>query len=314
MYLITEIITHKDREYGRSLSTLKLLQLEFPPHPDWQQWPTYHSTQPKSTLQEQLLFEARRHPWCDCWTTLCTWMLVESMEEKKAPCDQNSLKILKSEHSQHPAIGNWQSCRVSYAQPTRMKKRNCMEKVVAWANAAVSKITGSANLKSQQSTWTPKVAIAMERLSDVFLLNPSIYASPGARCTPETPKNLPSQSCEWCINGDEGNSTIQSGSNMSILLGQQALIYKNYKMEVQLSLECRNRRCHWTMFQKSQRSWSNVPLVSGKRGSNGFSAVRAGRWITCDSEIGSLATPDHLRLRGFTCDSDFGSLVPSNYL
>ena len=39
-----------------------------------------------------------------------------------------------------------------------------------------------------------------------------------------------------------------------------------------------------------------------------------GRRITCVSKIGSLASPDHLRLRGFTCDSDFGSLVPPSYL
>lgn len=75
-------------------------------------------------------------------------LLNPATSKKKTLCGQNSLK---SEHSQHSAIGNWQSCfRVSYAQPTRMKKRNCMEKVVAWAGAAGSKITSSATLKSQQ--------------------------------------------------------------------------------------------------------------------------------------------------------------------
>ena len=70
---------------------------------------------------------------------LSAWgcLLNPATSKKKTLCGQNSLK---SEHSQHSAIGSWQSCcRVSYAQPTRMKKRNCMAKVVAWAGAAGSK-------------------------------------------------------------------------------------------------------------------------------------------------------------------------------
>ena len=39
-----------------------------------------------------------------------------------------------------------------------------------------------------------------------------------------------------------------------------------------------------------------------------------GRRITCDSDFGSLATRDHLRLVRSTFDVGLGSLVPSDYL
>ena len=43
-------------------------------------------------------------------------------------------------------------------------------------------------------------------------------------------------------------------------------------------------------------------------------ALQQGRRVTCDSNLGSLATQGHLRLVGVTYDSKLGSLVPNGFL